>query len=83
MIWSQHSSQDGQDSRYSCVLDKYALSSILNMIMKCTNCVQIKRQLDDALLQLKSLQKIIELLQQDNGDSRVLNHEDTADKSVL
>jgi hypothetical protein len=40
----------------------------------------MKRQLDDALLQLKSLQKIIELLQQDNGDSRILNHEETADK---
>jgi hypothetical protein len=43
----------------------------------------MKRQLDDALLQLKSLQKIIELLQQDNADPRILNHEDTADKYVI
>jgi hypothetical protein len=66
---------------------KCALSSVLNSntnrFVKCTNCVQMKRQLDDVLLQLKSLQKIIELLQQDNGDSRILNHEDTADKCVI
>jgi hypothetical protein len=56
------------------------LNSNTNRIVKSTNCVQMKRQLHDALLQLKSLQKIIELLQQDNADPRILNHEDTADK---
>jgi hypothetical protein len=62
------------------VIAECAVSSVLNnntnRLVKCTNCVQMKRQLDAALLQLKSLQKIIELLQKDNGNSIILNHED-------
>lgn len=38
-------------------------NSDTNRTMMCTNCAQMKRQLDDALLQFKSLQKIIELRQ--------------------
>jgi hypothetical protein len=33
------------------------LNSNTNRIVKCTNCVQMKGQLDDALLQLKSRKK--------------------------
>jgi hypothetical protein len=43
------------------VIAECALSSVLNSntnrLLKCTNCVQMKRQLDDALMQLKSLEK--------------------------
>jgi hypothetical protein len=70
------------DAPVECALS-FAPNSDINGSMMCTNCVQMKRQLDDALLQLKSLQKIIELLQQDNRDSKVVNREGTADKGAI
>jgi hypothetical protein len=42
----------------------------------------MERQLYDALLQVKTLQKIIELLHQNNWDPRILNREDTAEECV-
>ena len=44
----------------------HALNSDKNSIDICANCIQLESQLDDALLQLKSLQKVIDLLQQDS-----------------
>jgi hypothetical protein len=42
------------------------LNSDKNSIDICVNCIQLESQLDDSLLQLKSLQKVIDLLQQDS-----------------
>jgi hypothetical protein len=42
----------------------------------------MEKQLYDVLLQVKTLQKIIELLHQDDGDPKILNREDTADECV-
>jgi hypothetical protein len=56
---------DITDVPVECALS-FAPNSDINGSMMCKNCVQMKRQLDDAVLQLKSLQKIIELLQQGN-----------------
>jgi phage terminase small subunit len=44
----------------------------IKTVLACANCVLIKRQVDDALLQLKSL---IELLQQDDEELKRANHE--------
>jgi hypothetical protein len=49
----------------------------INTVVTCTNCVQMKSQLDDALLQLKSL---TELLQQDEEELKRVNHEDGEEK---
>jgi hypothetical protein len=49
----------------------------------CINCAQMKRQLDYALLQLKSLQKITELLQQDSEVPKTVNLGGIADKCVI
>jgi hypothetical protein len=70
------------DVTVECALS-FAPNIDINRTMICTNCAQMKRQLDDALLQLKCLQKIIELLQQDSGDSKIVNHEGTADKGAV
>jgi hypothetical protein len=73
--------EDAADVTVECAPSP-SLNSNINRIVICPNCVQMKRQLDDSLLRVKSLQKIIELLHQSNGDLRVLNQEDTADECV-
>jgi hypothetical protein len=73
--------EDAADVTVECAPSP-SLNSNINRIVICTNCVQMKRQLDDSLLRVKSLLKIIELLHQSNGDLRVLNQEDTADECV-
>jgi hypothetical protein len=54
-----------------CVLPDRSLpfssNSDIKSVMMCANCLQKESQLDDILSQLKSLQKIVELLQQDSS----------------
>jgi hypothetical protein len=62
-----------------------ALNSGKNSTDICVNCVQLESQLDDALLQLKSLQKVINLLLQDSEQNEALkkvNFQGILDKSV-
>jgi hypothetical protein len=54
----------------------------IKSVMMCINCAQMKRQIDNILSQLKSLQKITELLQQDNEASKMVNLGATADKGA-
>ena len=61
------------------------LNSDKNNIDICVNCIQLESQLDDALLQLKSLQKVIDLLQQDSEQNEALmkvNFQGILDKNV-
>jgi hypothetical protein len=55
----------------------------IKSVVTCINCAQMKRQLDDVLLQLKSLQKINELLQQVNEAPKMVNLGGTADNSAV
>jgi hypothetical protein len=55
----------------TCVLFDHShslsLNADTNSAVKCVSCLQKQRQLDDILSQLKSLKKIVEILQQDSS----------------
>jgi hypothetical protein len=55
----------------TCVLSDrshpLSLNADINSAAKCVSCHQKQRQLNDILLQLKSLQKIVDMLQQDSS----------------
>jgi hypothetical protein len=61
----------------------FLLNTDIKNVVVCANCIQLKIQLDEVLIQMKSLQKIIEVLQKDGEESKMARQEDVAIKSAI